>query len=85
MKRFINIAVVSIVVFLTGITITILYANFSNSIGFSLSYDTQDVVIPMIILVCSGILNLINKSWKMLGVSVVGLVEMLILGLILLN
>ena len=85
MKRFINIAVVSIVVFLTGITIIILYANFSNSIGFSLSYDTQDVVIPMIILVCSGILNLINKSWKMLGVSVVGLVEMLILGLILLN
>ena len=85
MKRFINIAVVSIVVFLTGITIIILYANFSNSIGFSLSYDTQDVVIPMIILVCSGILNLINKSWKMLGVSVVGLVEMLILGLILLK
>jgi len=84
MKKVFNIAVIVIVLIISYITTIILKAHFSTSIGYSITFNTYDVVIPLLILVGSSVFYFIYKSWKMLVVSVVGLIEMLILGLILL-
>ncbi|MBI9011602.1 MAG: hypothetical protein JEZ08_05170 [Clostridiales bacterium] len=85
MKKIINIAVIAIVLSITYITTIILRAHYSTSIGFSLSYDNSSVVILILVLIGAALFNLHNKSWKMLAVSLLGLVEIIIIGLLLWN
>jgi len=85
MKKVFNIIVIITVLAITYLTVIVLNAYFSNSIGISISYDLSAVVVPMVILLGSLLYNFLNKSLIMILISSIGLIEISILGFIILK